>query len=274
MPSKQTISLLFLAIFANPSVRAQQAPQAMIGPVNTAATINCHNQPYVSVTADAEQAVPLQVVATVNCNEEVWIISDTQGYTVKVRTASGKIGYVTRFEVTVDSSKQEAGGRKTSLAETDAHSPGVQVEHQPAGQTPFEPRPDTPEKGSSKPRIYVTDTDSWTASGGFTNPSSVAPGSLYGGYNPEMTDIYQDFTSDCPAGVVTQQKSGADYVVLFDKQSTKKGLTGLGGFVKVNKVTVLSKDGNTLLSQTSHSVDTAVKMACDAIGQRRGASGP
>jgi hypothetical protein len=274
VPTKQTYSLLFLAIFANPSVRAQQAPQAPIDPTNTAATINCHNQPYVSVTADAEQAVPLQVVATVNCNEQVWIVSDTQGYTVKVRTPSGRIGYVARFEVTVDSSKQEAAGGKTTPAATDTNSPDVQAQGRTAGQTPFESRPDTPEKDSSKPRIYVSDTDSWIASGGFTNPSSVAPGNLYGGYNPEMTDIYQDFTSDCPAGVVTQQKSGADYVVLFDKQSSKKGLTGLGGLVKVNKVTVLSKDGNTLLSQTSHSVDNAVRIACDAIGQRRGASGP
>ena len=256
MPSKACL-LLCLAIFANPSVRAQQAPQPPIDPSNTAGMIHCHNQPYVTVTADPEQAVPLQVVATVSCNEEVRILSDTQGYTVKVRTASGKIGFVSRYEVTVDSSKQEAAGPKTTPPET-----------------PFESRPDTPEKDSSKPRIYVSDTDSWTASGGFSSPSSVAPGNLYGGYNPELTDIYQDFTSDCPAGVVTQQKSGADYVVLFDKQSSKKGLTGLGGLVKVNKVTVLSKDGNTLLSQTSHNVDAAVKMACDAIGHGRGASGP
>jgi len=273
--SRKAYLLWCLAIFTNPSVRAQQAPQPPIDPSTTAAIIHCHNQPYVTVTADAEQAVPLQVVATANCNEEVTILSDTQGYTVKIRTASGKIGYVSRFEVTVDSSKQEAAGPKTTLAETDANSPNVQAQARAAtGQTPFESRPDTPEKDSSKPRIYVSDTDSWMASGGFSNPSSVAPGNLYGGYNPELTDIYQDFTSDCPAGVVTQQKSGADYVVLFDKQSSKKGLTGLGGLVKVNKVTVLSKDGNTLLSQTSHSVDTAVKMACDAIGQRSGATSP
>jgi hypothetical protein len=272
MPSKAYL-LLCLAILANPSVRAQQAPQPPIDSSNTAGMIHCHNQSYVIVTADPEQAVPLQVVATVNCNEEVRIVSDTQGYTVKVRTTSGKIGYVSRFEVTVDSSKQEAAGPKTTLAETDANAPDVQAQARAAGQTPSESRPDT-EKDSSKPRIYVSDTDSWMASGGFSNPSSVAPGNLYGGYNPELTDIYQDFTSDCSAGVVTQQKSGADYVVLFDKQSSKKGLTGLGGLVKVNKVTVLSKDGNTLLSQTSHSVDTAVKLACDALGQRSGASGP
>jgi len=269
VPSKQAY-LLLLAIFANPSVWAQQTPQAPIDSGNTAATINCHNQPSVSVTADEEQAVPLQVVATLSCNEPVWILSDPQGYTVRVRTASGKIGYVTRFEVTIDSSKPEGAGRKAG--ETDAHSPDAQAQGRVAGQAPFESHSDTP--GSSKPRIYVSDSESWIASGGFSNPSSVAAGNLYGGYNPEMVDIYQDFTSDCPAGVVTQLKSEADYAVLFDKQSSKKGLTGLGGLVKVNKVTVLSKDGNTLLTQTSHSVDTAVKVACDAIGQRRSASNP
>ena len=182
MPSKQAY-LLLLAIFANPSVWAQQTPQAPIDSGNTAATINCHNQPSVSVTADEEQAVPLQVVATLSCNEPVWILSDPQGYTVRVRTASGKIGYVTRFEVTIDSSKPEGAGRKAG--ETDAHSPDAQAQGRVAGQAPFESHSDTP--GSSKPRIYVSDSESWIASGGFSNPSSVAAGNLYGGYNPDPT---------------------------------------------------------------------------------------
>ena len=56
MPSKAYL-LLCLAIFANPSVGAQQVPQPSIDPSNTAGTIHCHNQPYVTVTTDAEQAV-------------------------------------------------------------------------------------------------------------------------------------------------------------------------------------------------------------------------
>jgi hypothetical protein len=255
--SKLGYGLLLVGVLANPSLKAQQTPS--LDPSHATATIHCHGEPYVSVTADAEQAVPLQVVATVDCDEQVLILSDPQGYTVKVRTANGKIGYVTRFQVTIETSKQVAAQAKAP-AEADPQAQGG------AGQ------PDRQDSDSSKPRIYVSDTESWMASGGFGNPSTVAPGNLYGGYNPEMVDIYQDFTSDCPAAVVTQQKSKADYVVLFDKQSSKKGLTGLGGLVKVNKVTVLSKNGETLLSETSHSVDTAVKMACDAVGQRPAAS--
>lgn len=273
--SKQAYLLLFLGIFANPSARAaQEKLQPSLVPGNAGATIKCHDQPYVSVTADAEQTFPLQVVATVNCNEEVSILSDSQGYTVKVRTASGKIGYVTRFEVVTDPSKKEVAARKATLDEANANSSDIQVQGEGAGLISGESRPDERGKGSFKPRIYVSDTASWMASGGFGNPSSVAPGNLYGGYNPEMVDIYQDFTSDCAAAVVTQEKSKADYAVLFDRQSSKKGLTGLGGLVKVNKVKVLSKSGDTLLSQTSHSIDTAVKIVCSAISQRSGTTNP
>lgn len=261
MVGRRIYWLLFFGILAIPFARAQQTtsqPSPELS--NTSATIKCHGQSYVTLTADAEQAMPLQVVTTANCNEQVSILSDPQGYTLKVRTAAGRVGYVARFEVAIE---EVPAGK--SLATTQAQL-GAE------GQTSSESRADAQQGASSKPRIYVSDTESWTASGGFGNPSSVAPGNLYGGYNPDLVDVYQDFTSDCPGAMVTQQKSNVDYVVLFDKQSNKKGITSLGGLMKVNKVTVLSKSGNTLLSQTSHSVDTAVKMACDAINQRSGAS--
>lgn len=228
------------------------------------AKIKCHDEPNVSVTVDAEQAIPLKVVATLNCNEELTILSDPQAYTVKVRTAGGKVGYVTRYEVAIDLSTK-APAATTAAAASAAMDPNR------VKQSSGEAALMTEEKGPHKPRVYVSDTGSWTDSGGFGNSSSVANGNLYGGYNPELVDIYQDFTSDCPAVVVTQEKSNADYAVLFDKGSSKKGLTGLGGLVKVNKVTVLSRSGDTVLSQTSHSEDTVVKVACTAISQRSGA---
>ena len=116
--------------------------------------------------------------------------------------------------------------------------------------------------------MYLSDTQSWTASGGFSRSSNIADGRLYGGYDPEMADIYQGFTSDCPAVIVTQEKSKANYAVLFDKGTSKKGLTGLGGLVKVNKVTVVSPSGETVFSQAAHSADAVVKQTCDAIVQR------
>ena len=46
------------------------------------------------MTADAEQALPLNLVANVKCGEEVTLLSSPDAYTVKVSTADGSTGYV------------------------------------------------------------------------------------------------------------------------------------------------------------------------------------
>jgi hypothetical protein len=269
---KLAFFLALSGVLATACAWAQQKPQPSSAPgEGTPAKIKCSGEPYVSITADAEQALPLQLVATAACNEAVSILSDSQGYTLKVRTASGKIGYITRYEVMVVSSMKESDVAHSASTTTKADSSGIPMQGQET-KLVVEPAPASDEKNSSRPRIYISDTQSWTDSGGFRNPSSLAPGALYGGYNPEMADIYQDFMSGCPDLAVVQEKSNADYAVLFDKGTSKKGLTGLGGLVKVNKVTVLSRSGETLVSQASHSAATVVRLACDALAQRATAS--
>jgi hypothetical protein len=253
---------VFLAILATACLSAQQKPQpASASAEGVPGRIKCNGQPYVSITADAEQALPLQLVTRAACQETVTILSDPQAYTVKVRTAAGKMGYVTRYEVVVDSAAKESAIAPSASATKNRDSSVVPPGQQP--RPPAGPGPASEEKSSSKPRIFISDSESWTESGGFTNSTGVVPG-----YNPEMVDIYQDFTSDCPAVAVVQEKADADYAVLFDKGAGKKGLTGLGGLVKVNKVTVLSRSGETLISQASHSADAAVSMACNAVTQK------
>jgi hypothetical protein len=225
------------------------------------AKTKCSDQSYVSVTADSARAIPLNSVATLKCGEEITVLSDPQGYTLKVRTADGTIGYVIRYEVVfVHQTPQQATASGTNAIPNAA----TQSESSPAAASTSEALAND----SSKPRVYVSDTQSWTASGGFGRSSSIAEGKLYGGYDPEMADIYQGFTSDCPAVIITQEKSKANYAVLFDKGTSKKGLTGLGGLVKVNKVTVVSPSGETVFSQEAHSADAVVKLTCEAIAQR------
>jgi hypothetical protein len=226
------------------------------------AKTRCSDQSYVSVTADSERAIPLNTVATLKCGEEITILSDQQGYTLKVRTADGTIGYVIRNEVVFVHQAPQPAAASSAIASP--NSAPTQSDANPATPSSLE----RPANDSFKPRVYLSDTQSWTASGGFGNSSSVAEGKLYGGYDPELADIYQGFTSDCPAVIVTQEKSKANYAVLFDKGTSKKGLTGLGGLVKVNKVTVLSLNGETVFSQAAHSADAVVKQACEAIAQR------
>ena len=64
------------------------------------ATINCLGLPGVPMTADAEQALPLRLVANLPCGLEVSVLSDFEGYTVAVRTPEGPTGYVARVYLT------------------------------------------------------------------------------------------------------------------------------------------------------------------------------
>jgi hypothetical protein len=232
------------------ATRARAASTAS-GTQGIPAKIRCLDESYVLVTADPERTVPLSWVAKLKCDDEIRVLSDQQGYTVQVQTADGTIGYVIRYEVVLVPQTPPPPAASANAA---PNAP-AQSEMNPASD-------------SSKPHVYVTDTQSFAASAGFSRESSIPEGKLYGGYDPELTDIYQSFASGCPAVIVTQEKSKANYAVLFDKGAGKKGITGLGGLVKVNKITVVSPSGETVFSQTAHSADTAVKLACEAIAQR------
>jgi len=73
------------------------APGALRG------TVICRGVQNVPVTADAEQALPMHLVARLNCGDEVAVLSDSEGYTVNIRTADGKDGYVARMYLSEDS---------------------------------------------------------------------------------------------------------------------------------------------------------------------------
>lgn len=61
--------------------------------------INCRELSSVPMTADAMQQLPLKLVATLNCGEGIAVLSETEGYTMSVRTADGKTGYVASMYV-------------------------------------------------------------------------------------------------------------------------------------------------------------------------------
>ena len=122
--------------------------------------------------------------------------------------------------------------------------------------------------------MYVSDTKSWAATGGF-NPASVSVSDrLYAGYDPELADIYQAFTADCPDVIVIQEVSLADFAVLFDHPNSDKASAGLSVTIKPSKMTVLARSGETLFSKSTYnSSGAAVKKACTAILQHTGAHG-
>lgn len=127
-----------------------------------------------------------------------------------------------------------------------------------------------------KPRVYISTSQSWVMSGGFASAVSAdanslkggSAGSFSGGSDPQTVEVIKTFMDKCPAVIVTQNKSNADFVVLFDREGGKRGTSGWGGLVrKVDKVAVFRKNGDAVFAKSTRSVGSTVKDACLAIGQ-------
>ena len=93
-----TPRLLMMAATASLALPAASRAQDILKPVPVAVSlpwkINCRELSSVPLTADAMQALPLKLVAKLNCGEGIAVLSDTEAYTVNVRTADGRTGYV------------------------------------------------------------------------------------------------------------------------------------------------------------------------------------
>jgi hypothetical protein len=98
-----TRKLLALGSFASlalalPAVAAENSGSSVNAvPGSLRSTVLCRDVTSVPVTVDAEQTLPMQLVTRLNCGAEVSLISDSEGYTVNVRTAEGQTGYVARM---------------------------------------------------------------------------------------------------------------------------------------------------------------------------------
>src|SRR5271154_1404977 len=58
------------------------------------AMLKCPGLASVPMTTDAEQSLPMKLVANLACGQNVTVLSDAEGYTAHVRTVDGKEGYV------------------------------------------------------------------------------------------------------------------------------------------------------------------------------------
>jgi hypothetical protein len=113
MCGKSTIflgaSLLLASIPTLGANGANETPS--VAPISLPnAIVKCPGVTNIPLTADAEQALPLNVIGQLRCGEVVSILADTEGYTAHVRTSDGHDGYVARMY----------------LFETDAAAPAVQ----------------------------------------------------------------------------------------------------------------------------------------------------
>jgi hypothetical protein len=91
-----------LAFAASSHAQQIAKPLSSLAGSTTQGKVSCHGVPSVPMTLDAEQTLPMQVIAKLNCGESLALLSDPDAYTVNVRTADGKIGYIARMYVILD----------------------------------------------------------------------------------------------------------------------------------------------------------------------------
>ena len=92
------LAALLLAGSAQAGETGKQ-PAALGSPVLTS-KVKCNGTLSVPMTADAEQSLPLRVVTSLQCGQEVTVLSDAEGYTVNIETEDGKNGYVAGLYLT------------------------------------------------------------------------------------------------------------------------------------------------------------------------------
>jgi hypothetical protein len=123
-----THKLKFLGALAGLALAQATSAQQISKPLSALAgnsvtgKILCRGGATVPMTADAEQTLPLRVVAILECGQEVSLLSAfNEGYTVNVHTADGKSGYVAWMNV----AKGAANSSKKAPTQTASVHDGV-----------------------------------------------------------------------------------------------------------------------------------------------------
>jgi hypothetical protein len=110
-----------------------------------------------------------------------------------------------------------------------------------------------------KPRIFVTESDSWAMSGGWSQSGGKGSGHMSGGARPQTAEIIKTFGKRCPDLVVNNNKERADFVVILDHEG------GKGVARKRNKIAVFNRSGDSIFSDSTRSLGNSVKDSCSAI---------
>jgi hypothetical protein len=110
-----------------------------------------------------------------------------------------------------------------------------------------------------KPRVFVTDSQSWEIQGSSGGSGGTFAGQVKGGARPQTAEIVKTFSERCPDVIINNKKEKADYVVVLDHEG------GKGWVRKDNKVAVFNGDGDSIVSRSTRSLGSSVQDACNAI---------
>lgn len=113
---------------------------------------------------------------------------------------------------------------------------------------------------TDKPRVFITDSQSWEMSGHSGGAGGAFGGEAHGGARPQTAEIVKTFGERCPQVVTNNIEEKADYIVVLDHEG------GKGLLRHKNKVAVFTRiTGDSVVSKSTLSLGGSVQDACDAI---------
>ncbi len=110
-----------------------------------------------------------------------------------------------------------------------------------------------------KPRVFITDSQSWEVGASAGGADGAFGGSGGGGARPQTAEIVKTFGERCPNVTVNNKREKADYVIVLDHEG------GKGGVFRDNKIAIFNPDGDSIFSRSTRSLGNAVKDGCAAI---------
>jgi hypothetical protein len=112
---------------------------------------------------------------------------------------------------------------------------------------------------TDKPRVFITDSQSWEMSAASGGSNGTFAGHASGGARPQTAEIIKTFGERCPDVIVNNKLEKADYVVVLDHEG------GKGLIRRRNKVAVFNGDGDAIVSRSTRSLGNSVQDACEEI---------
>ena len=128
-----------------------------------------------------------------------------------------------------------------------------------AQQSPAAPV-STPVGDQDKPRIYVTDSNSWSTQSSAGGSHGSFGASSSGGARPQTAEIIKTFGQRCPQVLVNNRVDASNYIVELDHEG------GKSVFAHKDKIAVfVQKTGDSIFSKSTLSVGGSVQDACAAV---------